>query len=204
MAVNAPVRAIFFDIGNVLVRFDPKQVARKIAWALRRHPVKFARLLWSSAAVDSIERGEMKAEQLFELFRKDFDYAGDYRAFRKLWCDHFALMRGNAALLTRLSRTHKVYLLSNTNDLHYTYLRKRYKFAGQVHGAVLSYELGMRKPEPRIYEAACKLAGQPAPSCLFIDDNKENVEAARKYGMQVIHHTPGHDLKAAFKALDLL
>ena len=205
MAVSAPeIRAVFFDIGNVIVRFDPKVVARKIAWALRRHPVKVARYLWSSAAIEAIERGEMTASELFALFRGEFGYAGDYRAFRKLWCDHFALIRPNAALLKKLARTHKVYLLSNTNDLHYEYLRKRYAFAGQVHGAILSYELRMRKPEPRIYDAAVKLAGRPAGECLFIDDNLENIEAARRFGMQVIHHTPGHDLKAAFAKLGLL
>lgn len=205
MAVSpARIRAVFFDIGNVIVRFDPKLVARKIAWALRRHPVKVARYLWSRAAIEAIERGEMTPAQLFELFRAEFGYAGDYRAFRKLWCDHFALIRPNAALLKRVALTHKVYLLSNTNDLHYEYLRKRYAFAGQVHGAVLSYELRMRKPEPRIYAAAVKLAGTPARECLFIDDNRENVDAARAFGMQVIHHAPGHDLKAALAALGLL
>lgn len=200
----SPIDAVFFDIGNVLLRFDPKAVAAKMAWQLRRHPLKFAQYLWKTKTVDAIERGQMSAEDLFKLFRGEFGYKGTFGQFKDFWCDHFTLERANFALLQHVARTRKAYLLSNTNALHYDYIRRRYAFPKVVHGAILSYELGLRKPEAAIYEAAVKMAGVEANRCLFIDDLAENVEGARKAGLQAIHHRKGHDLRAAFEKLGLL
>lgn len=199
-----PVEAVFFDIGNVLLRFDARRVAAKVAWAVRRHPLRVARYLMDSQAVDSVERGKLTGDDLYRMFQLELGYAGSYAAFIKLWCDHFTLERGNFALLQRVAKTKKVYLLSNTNALHYEFIKARYAFPKHVHGAILSHELGLRKPEAGIYEAAVKLAGVAPARCLFIDDLKANVEGARRCGWQAIHHTKGHDLRAALAALGLV
>lgn len=200
----APIDAVFFDIGNVLLRFDPKAVAAKMAWQLRRHPLKLAQYLWKTKTVDAIERGQMSAEQLYAIFRDEFGYRGSFAQFKDFWCDHFTLDRVNFGLLQRLARAKRVYLLSNTNALHYEYIQRRYAFPRHVHGAILSYELGLRKPEPAIYAAAVKLAGVEPARCLFIDDLEENVAAARRFGLQVIHHKKGHDLRRALAELGLV
>ena len=201
---TARIEAVFFDIGNVLLRFDPRAAAAKIAWAVRRHPIKIMRYLLDSNAVDDVERGKLTGQQLYAMFQTELGFQGSYAAFVKLFCDHFTLQRANFALLQRLTRNKKVYLLSNTNALHYEFIQQRYTFPQQVHGAVLSHEVGARKPEPAIYAAAVKLAGVPAESCLFIDDLKENVEGARRFGLRAIHHPKGHDLRAALAELGLL
>jgi putative hydrolase of the HAD superfamily len=198
------IQAVFFDIGNVLLRFDPRAAAAKIAWAVRRHPLKIMRYLLDSNAVDRVERGQLTGQQLYAMFQTELGFKGSYAAFTKLFCDHFTLERTNFALLQRLARDKKVYLLSNTNALHYEFIQERYAFPKHVHGAILSHEVGARKPEPAIYAAAVKLAGIPAENCLFIDDLKENVEGARRFGLQVVHHKKGHDLRAALAALGLL
>jgi putative hydrolase of the HAD superfamily len=203
-AQAAEIRAVFFDIGNVLLRFDPKSAAAKIAWALRRHPLRVMRYLWDTKAVDGVERGTITPEHLYQRFQLELGFSGSYPAFKKLFCDHFTLLRPNFALLQKLSQTKKVYLLSNTNALHYDFIKERYQFPRLVHGAILSYELGLRKPEAAIYHAAVKLAGVPAPQCLFIDDLEENIKGAAKVGMRVILHTRKHDLRAAMAQLGLL
>jgi putative hydrolase of the HAD superfamily len=50
-----------------------------------------------------------------------------------------------------------------------------------------SSEVGMRKPDPRIYLLTCELLGVPPTASVFIDDNRDNVEAARAVGIQSIH-----------------
>jgi FMN phosphatase YigB (HAD superfamily) len=202
--VAEPIEAVFFDIGNVLLSFDAKRVAAKIAWAVRRHPLRIARYLMDSQAVDSVERGKLSGDDLYRMFQLELGYAGSYAAFIKLWCDHFTLNRANFSLLQRVAKGRKVYLLSNTNALHYDFIKTRYAFPKHVHGAILSHELGLRKPEPAIYEAAVKLAGVPAARCLFIDDLASNVEGARRCGLQVIHHKKGHDLRVALNDLGLI
>ncbi len=192
---------VFFDIGNVLLRYDSREVAKRIAWALRSHPLKVLRILWASDLVDAVERGALPPDKLFALFRDELGFEGDFESFRKLWCDHFTLERRNAALLKSLAARHRVFLLSNTNALHYEFIKERYAFARQAHGAVLSYELGLRKPEAAIYEAALKTAGAKASESVFIDDLEENVRGARRVGMAAIRNAPGVDLKSELAKL---
>ena len=195
---------IFFDIGNVLLKFDAREAARKIARALGRHPLKVIRYFASSRLVDMVERGKIAPRELHELFREKLGFAGSFSQFKRLWCGHFKFDRRSASLLKTLSRRHRVYLLSNTNSLHYEHIRRRYAFARHAHGAVLSHELGLRKPEPAIFRAALKIAKTKPAQAVFIDDLKANVEAARRLGIRVIHHTPATDLRRELAALGLL
>jgi putative hydrolase of the HAD superfamily len=105
------------------------------------------------------------------------------------------------ALVPLLKPRHKLLLLSNTNDLHAR------RFLAQFHDVlapfdhlVLSHELGVRKPDPRVYAHCQRLAGRPAAECVFIDDLPSNVQAARACGWQGIVYERGLDLRRALAA----
>ena len=78
-----------------------------------------------------------------------------------------------------LKPRYRLLLLSNTNELHARqFLRQFADVLAPFDALVLSHEVGVRKPDPRIYEHCRRLAGRPAEECLFIDDLPSNVEAA--------------------------
>lgn len=202
---SVPIRVVFFDVGNVLLRIDTRLVALRMAWELRRHPLRMMRYLAKTlSTVDGVERGTIGARELYGIFRAELGFEGSFARFRDFWCDHFTLDRAAFALLRRVARTRRVYLLSNTNRLHFEHIRRRYAFTREVHGAVLSYEHGARKPEPAIYDAALRVAGARPEECLFIDDRPENVEAARRRGLRAIRYTRSEDLHEALETLGLL
>ena len=199
------VEAVFFDIGNVFLHFDPTEVLRAIAGAVGRHPLKVADYLWTSHKIEALERGEFGADELYRIFREELGFPGDFQRFKKVWCDHFSLERRTAAILKKVAKRLPTYLLSNTHALHYDFIRENYAFPRHVRGAVLSHELGMRKPEARIYEAALKIAGVSRPAAaVFIDDLKANVEAARRAGLLAIRYQGPEDLFRRLKALGVL
>jgi putative hydrolase of the HAD superfamily len=107
-------------------------------------------------------------------------------------------------LLKKVSRRLPTYLLSNTHALHYDFIKSRYAFTKYVRGAALSHELGMRKPEPRIFKAALKMAGVRPAQALFIDDLEPNVAAARRVGLQAIRYCGPEDLAHRLKTLGVL
>ncbi|OGS00383.1 MAG: hypothetical protein A2V88_07855 [Elusimicrobia bacterium RBG_16_66_12] len=198
-----PVRAAFFDIGNVLLRFDARRILRRFAWAVGRHPVKVANYLWHSDIGERIERGELDGPELHAMFSQELGYRGNYAQFRVLWCDHFTLDRGTHAVLKRTACRVPTYLLSNTNALHIDFIRARYSFPGLVRGAILSHELGLRKPDPAIYRAALKLSRTKPEETVFVDDLKPNVEAAQKLGFIAIRFRGAEDLRRRFRELGL-
>lgn len=197
------IKAVFFDIGNVLLKFSSKRILRKFAWAVGRHPLKVARHIWKERIIDRIERGEVTGEEIHALFVSDLGYKGDFREFRDLWCDHFSLDRGSFAILKSLSGRVPTYLLSNTNALHIEHIKARYAFPGLVKGEILSHEHRLRKPERAIYEAALKLSGTSPEETVFIDDLEENCEGARKVGLHAIRYRGAKDLKKRLEALGL-
>ena len=120
-----------------------------------------------------------------------------------LWCDHFTLDRGSYAILKRTAKNVPTYLLSNTNALHIDFIRERYEFPNLVRGAILSHELGLRKPDPAIYRAALKMSGTKPEETVFVDDLKPNVESAGKMGFQAIRFRNAEDLRRRFDDLGL-
>ena len=197
------IKAVFFDIGNVLLRFSNKRILRKFAWAVGRHPVKVARHIWKGRIVDRIERGEVTGEEIHGLFVSELGYKGDFEKFRTLWCDHFTLDRGSFAVLKSLSNKMPTYLLSNTNALHIEHIKERYTFPSLVKGAILSHEVRLRKPQLEIYHAALKMSGTAPEETVFIDDLEENCEGARKAGLHAIRYRGARDLKKKLAALGL-
>ena len=198
------IRVAFFDIGNVLLRFEVRAVLRTISAAVRRHPLRVGRLLWTGGLVDRIERGQLSSRALFRIFQKELEFEGDFAAFRKLWCDHFALDRGAAGLLQRVCARMPVYLLSNTNRLHFQFIEENYRFPALVAGAALSYRLGLRKPEAGICQAALAMAKAKPQEAVFIDDLAENVRGARRVGMNALRYQGAARLEADLKELGVL
>lgn len=198
------IKAVFFDIGNVLLHFNPSEVLREVAGAIGRHPIKVARYLWTSHKIEALERGEFGSDELFRIFQEELGYKGTFAQFRKLWCDHFRPERKTVSMLREVSKRVDTYLLSNTHALHYDYIKQRYAFTKHIRAAVLSHELGMRKPEARIFAAALKTAKVEPAQAVFIDDLKPNVDAARKVGINAILYKGPEDLRRRLVAFGVL
>jgi putative hydrolase of the HAD superfamily len=87
-----------------------------------------------------------------------------------------------ALLLRQLKdKGHRLFLLSNTNELHFNFAKKTYKeMFHPFDDFILSYEVGHVKPEPEIYKAALAKAGCSATQCFYTDDIPAFIEAAAR------------------------
>ncbi|WP_405085060.1 HAD-IA family hydrolase [Microbispora sp. NBC_01389] len=113
----------------------------------------------------------------------------------RTWADEEVL-----ALLTRARARVPVVLVSNATSELAAHLREL-----ELHDAfdhvVSSYDVGVIKPDRRIFEIAVEHAGAPAERCLFVDDRAENVAAASSLGMTGVHYRAPADLEAALLPL---
>jgi putative hydrolase of the HAD superfamily len=194
-SANDGRRGLFLDYGGVLtspVDASFAEFERSIGVPVGR---SFELLLEASSGEDAggmigaLERGEMTADefdaQLVGLLRDDgYDVPGSGLLSRL-----FAGMRPTGGLwdIAQQVRRHglPIGLLSNSwgTDI---YPRERLEEHFDV--LVISAEVGLRKPEPEIYQLACDRIGLPPDRCAFVDDLPHNVEVAREVGMFGVHH----------------
>ena len=179
------LRALLFDLGNVLVGLEFDRAYRAAA-ACSPYTVDELRGRFTHLDIARpYETGEVTSQAFYERCRRDLSLDVDYTAFAQLWGNMFA----DEPLIERewldaLAEEYRLVLVSNTNELHYEWIRERYEIVKPFHAAVLSYEVGAMKPDPKIYEAAVKAAGCRPEECFFTDDKAENIDGARKAGIQ--------------------
>ena len=103
-----------------------------------------------------------------------------------------------------LKPTHKLGLLSNTNEWHYLHCIRPLEIFPLFDAVSLSYEVKALKPAPAIYADMLQKLQLPPEKCAYIDDLQENVTAAAHLGLHAIHYTGPAQLHAALHDLGVL
>ncbi|WP_130832793.1 glucose-1-phosphatase [[Erwinia] mediterraneensis] len=178
-----------FDLGNVIVDIDFNRVLG--VWSdLSRMPLAQLKSRFRmDEAFEQHERGEISDEEFAALLCGQLDVALSYEQFTAGWQALFVGVRNDTLSLIKQLRAqgHRVVILSNTNQLHCTFWPTQYPEIQQaVDKIYLSQELGMRKPEARIYQHVLQEEGFSADQAVFFDDNQANVEAARALGIESV------------------
>lgn len=181
------IKAVIFDLGNVLIHFDAVRSARRFA---RKAEVPFKEV-WAHFFTSKVEkaytRGEISTRVFFNHARKAFNSKLDFKTFSRLWNDIFRENRGMHAVLKKLSRRYPLYLISNTNALHFDHVRQTYPHIFRhFRRAFPSHRMGCRKPDPRIYWKTLRAIRLRPEETVFIDDMPPFVESAKKVGMNGI------------------
>lgn len=177
--------AIFFDLGMVLVTFDwqlaiPRWIARG---ATRARIVQFL----ADPMHDEFERSAVSAADFFQRGKSATGFQGTRDEFKTFWNEIFEPLAANVALAQKLAARYPLYVISNTNPWHMEYVEQTFQWLKIFRERFYSPALGVRKPDPRIFEIALARSGIAAPRALFLDDRLENIHGAQAVGMQTIH-----------------
>lgn len=175
-----------FDLGNVIVDIDFNRVLG--AWSdFSRVPL--ATLKQSFAMGEPFhqhERGEISDEEFAKALCAEMELPLSYEQFSTGWQAVFVALRPEViAIMHKLrEQGHRVVVLSNTNRLHTTYWPEQYpEIRAAADHVYLSQEMGMRKPEARIYQKVLELEGVTAEDAVFFDDNADNIAGASQLGI---------------------
>lgn len=186
---------IFFDLGNVLVKFDPQIAVKKFESLFGVSKES----LWHAMFVSDIERdytvGKISSLEFHSRVCHYFKKSVDYKIFSDIWNDIFWLNEGMEELVSKLAARYPLYLISNTNELHFEFIKKHYPILKHFRKHFPSHEVGARKPEPAIFRHALKEAQVRAEEAVFIDDIADFVEAAKNVGMRGIQFQSRHLLE---------
>jgi putative hydrolase of the HAD superfamily len=180
-------RALLCDIGNVLLKFDFSLAAR--ALAVRSEIADPIEVLGRVDQLKALyEDGQIDRGSFVRAACDAIGFRGTEAQFIAAWENIFEPNEPMIALIETLHGCIPLFLLSNTNDIHFDYFTQRYGVFRLFKGGTYSHLAGVSKPSRAIYEIACRnLALEPA-STLFIDDLLPNIETARALGFQTHHY----------------
>lgn len=201
------IKGVIFDYGGVLwdMRWDITRTLEQEHGLAERTIVE---TLYGSETWRQIEVGVGDRQAwLDESHRALEQIAG--RALPPLharWRERQHLIAPNIDLIRRLRPPYRTAVLSNADSTLADRLRHEHGIAGLFDEIICSADVGLAKPEPRIYDIAAGRVGLPAAECVFVDDLERNVEAARAAGMAAVLYRvdAGDDLAAQLAELGVL
>ncbi|MDH4271136.1 MAG: HAD family phosphatase, partial [Candidatus Aminicenantes bacterium] len=190
------IRAVIFDMGKVLVWFDNKIFLRKLADRAGLEAEKLRAIVHENLdLVRAFDRGEIAPAEFHQKVCAALGLEIEAGLFFEYYEDIFTMNIPVLQLVRRLKAAgYRLVLLSNTDVVRYAFIQRRFPETQIFDAYVLSYEVGLMKPELAIYFEAGRRAGVEPQECVFIDDLADNVEAARGAGMHGLHYTPETDL----------
>ncbi len=190
-----------FDLGNVIVDIDFNRVLG--VWSdLGRVPLAILQKRFQMGEhFEQHERGEISDEQFATSLCAELGISLSFEQFTAGWQAIFIGVRQEViALMHKLRQQgNRVVILSNTNRLHCHYWPVQYPGVQQAADKIyLSQDMGMRKPEWRIYQTVLEEEGISADQAIFFDDNPANIDAARALGISSVHVTDASVVPAYF------
>lgn len=195
---------VVFDVGNVLVRWSPREIMRRAlvqeadtdAWADRF----FGHELWRRLNRGHFSEAEAKQHYLRELALTPAQLDAVFHHVK----DTQDEVPGTFALMQRLSAAgYPLYALTDNVHEIVAYLKQRYEFWRYFEGAVVSAEVGCLKPEPEIFRTLLDTHALRAEGTVFIDDVPRNVAGARAMGMHAIAFEDAAQCEHALRELGL-
>ncbi len=198
-AVKNMIKHMVFDIGNVLMHWQPQRFFHDL-----RHHEKLCSLLFRSAEWQEYDRGACTLDDLRQA------YVQAYPQHQQAICymlDHWTqvlhpISEMNAFRADCRKRGYGIYIISNLSEDSARSLQARYQLFDELDGAVLSYQEHLLKPDPKMFSLLLSRYQLDADACLFLDDAQDNIRAALDAGMNAILVDDPH--AAIMKARKLL
>lgn len=193
------IKNIIFDLGGVILNIDFKQSELAFAGLGIGNFNQYYTLQALSPLFEQLETGLIKPEDFYNEFRTLAKVSLSNEEIKNAWN---ALLlnfpKERIEWLRSISKKYKIYLLSNTNQIHYNSFIETYKkefngedFESLFVKAYYSHQLNKRKPNKDCFEAVLQNEKLVAEETLFIDDSIANIEGAQLAGLQTIHlHAP--------------
>ena len=194
------MKAVIFDLGNVLVGYDHQATLAALA---ARTSVDIATLQDAFAAVGAAAGvGHLDATQLHAELTARTSYQGDFATFI---ADFAAGIRPDATALAYAVALQErpdvtVAVVSNTNAAHVAWLDEHVPALKEIDLVMMSNEVGMLKPDPAVYRLALELLDVSPAQAIFIDDLADNVAAAQALGLAGLVHEDWATTRPALEA----
>ena len=185
------IKLFVFDLGNVILPFDHRQIAAKLHGSMRDKTLFTSDDIFTfmfgddEGLINTYETGQISSEEFFGRLKERYKLDITFDGFRDIWNPIFwETPEVNDAIMYLKSESYPVFLLSNTNELHFSYIIERYPIVHVMDEWILSFEAGVKKPDKRIYDMIFEKMDVNNNEVFYIDDIERYVKAAKGLGIQ--------------------
>ena len=205
MARVAGARVVVFDLGGVLIDWNPRHLYRQLfddEAAMERFLAEVCHSAWN----EEQDRGRTFAEAIEEAAERFPEHRALIEAYHRRWGEMLAgPIEGSVALLAELKEAgHELHALTNWSVETFPIARERYAFLDWFGSILVSGEERLIKPDPRIFQLLLERIGRTADACVYIDDNPKNAAAAAALGFDAVHFRSPEQLRADLARLGVL
>ena len=200
------IKNIVFDLGGVLVDLDFKSAINELQKAGFANVKEQLQAFDREGIFQKFELGEMTAEEFRSAIRENSTVTLTDEEVDALWnLMLLEIPREKLELILDLRGKYMVYLLSNTNSIHWDYVCKNafnyrgFRVNDYFEKTFLSFEMHLAKPDKAIFEKMLEDANLLAEETLFIDDSEANCKAAAEVGIHAHHYHIGDNLSKVFE-----
>ena len=199
------IKAVIFDFGGVLIDWNPYYLYRKVL----PNDTEIAGFLAETGLLDwnyTFDQGYPFTRGITELSQRFPERAELIRMFDERWSETLgSTFDATIDLVKGLKQKGlPVYGLTNWSAEKFKQVRSQYEFMNLFDDIVVSGEVKIAKPDPRIYTLLLERNGLKAGDCLYIDDSKENVRGARQVGLQAIEYQSSAQVRQILASQGLL
>jgi len=181
------IKTVIFDLGKVLIPFDFARGYRAMEKYCDYPAAEIPRRIAATDLVHRFETGLVEPRDFVEQLSRMLDLRVTYEQFCEIWsCIFLPDTLVPESLLAGIGERYRMLVLSNTNAIHFSMVRRNYSLLRHFHDLVLSYEVKAMKPSPAIYREAIARAGCRPDECFFTDDIPAYVEGARREGIDAV------------------
>lgn len=193
-------KAVIFDVGGVILFCDHMLICSRLANLCEHTPSDIYQFIFMDGLEKLYDEGKISTSEFHEKIRQWLKADIEFDEFRQIWCDIYDENLSITELIKELKRNdYRMYLLSNTNELHFQYIRNKFSVMGEFDEYILSYNIGHRKPSREIFKAVLEKSGLPPSDHIFIDDIKDFVDVAQSMGMRGIVFESSTQLRKALR-----
>ena len=204
--MNKNIKNVVFDLGGVLIDLDFKNGTNGLQKAGFTNAKEQLLAFERESIFQKFELGEMTDNEFRNAIRKNSIVTLTDTEIDNLWNQILLeIPRKKLELILDLRGKYRVYLLSNTNPIHWNYIRNNafnyrgFRVNDYFEKTFLSFEMHLAKPDKAIFEKMLQDANLLPEETLFIDDMEVNCKAAEELGIQAYHYHIGDDLNKIFE-----
>lgn len=194
------IKNIVFDLGNVLLDFDPDSYLEELGYGDELKS-QLAAEIFETEEWLQLDRGTISQKQAVEKWQqRNPELADEIAEVMAEWEKILTLKKDSLEILkSAADKNYNLYILSNFHQKAFDYISTKYDFFKYFDGRVISADVHLIKPEAEIYEHLLNKFNLKPEETLFIDDSKANIEAALKKGIRVIHFKNAESLDEELK-----